>query len=172
MSPAASERSCPKCGATVTAEADRCPSCQAVLPAAEEPIEVQAVTAEPARRKPARRRDDDDDEDDYDDEDDRPRRTYAKDPGADAAQFLVPLNVSGWAIASCYMGLLGMCIPIVGLILTIPALIFGIIALRRQKRAATYGAVTGNVRAILGIVFSVLGILFSAFFAFMMLMAK
>jgi len=174
MSPASPERTCPDCGAAVDPAAVKCPSCQAVLsaPDDEEPVEVQAVTAEPARRKPApRRRDEEDDEDDYED-DDRPRRKYKKEEAVEATDFLVPTNVSGWALASCYMGLLGVCIPIAGLLLTIPAFIFGIIALRRQRRASTYGAVTGNARAVIGIVLSILGFVISALALVGLLMSR
>ncbi len=73
----------------------------------------------------------------------------------------MPTNVSPWAVASCYLGLIGFCLPVVGLIFSIPALVFGIIAMRKRSKAQTYGAVTGNIRAIIGLVLSSLSILIS-----------
>jgi hypothetical protein len=78
-------------------------------------------------------------------------------PAEDATQFLIPTNVSGWAMFACYGGLVGMCVPIAGLALTIPALIAGIIALKRRSKTGSYGAITGNIRAVLGIVFATIG---------------
>jgi predicted branched-subunit amino acid permease len=93
----------------------------------------------------------------YEDEvDDRPRKKQSGD--VEAVDFLIPTNVSGWSIASCYMGLIGLCLPFVGLLFSIPALIFGIIALKKRRRATSYGAVTSDIRAIVGIVLSTLSI--------------
>jgi hypothetical protein len=49
-----------------------------------------------------------------------------------------------------------------GLVFAIPALICGILALRRRRTTGSYGAVTSDVRAILGIIFSSIGLLLSA----------
>jgi hypothetical protein len=76
-------------------------------------------------------------------------------PEVEATDFLVPTNVSGWAIVSCYTGLIGVCLPP----FAIPALICGIVALRRKPRGHSYGAVTSNVRAIIGVVLGSLAIL-------------
>jgi hypothetical protein len=92
-----------------------------------------------------------------DEEEDRPRKRHSGD--VEAVDFIIPTNVSGWSIASCYMGLIGLCLPFVGLIFSIPALIFGIIALKKRRRATSYGAVTSDIRAIVGIVLSTLSIL-------------
>jgi hypothetical protein len=32
-----------------------------------------------------------------------------------AVDFLIPRRVSGWSMLSCYMGMLGFCVPFVGL---------------------------------------------------------
>src|SRR5437667_11527071 len=76
-----------------------------------------------------------------------------------AVDFLVPTNVSGASILACYLGLIGFCLPLLGLLFAIPAVIFGIIALRRRRQAISYGAVTSDVRAIIGLVLGGLGTL-------------
>jgi hypothetical protein len=81
----------------------------------------------------------------------------------DAAQFIVPLNVSPLSLIACYAGFIGMCLPVIGLVFTIPAFICGILALRRRKTTGSYGAVTSDIRAILGLIFSSIGLLVSAF---------
>jgi hypothetical protein len=101
------------------------------------------------------RRELDDEDDDLEPVRRRPRRNTVE-----ATDFLVPTNVSGWALASCYLGLIGFCVPILGLVFAIPAIIFGIIALRKQKeRALTYGEVTSNIRAVIGLILGSLGII-------------
>jgi hypothetical protein len=85
----------------------------------------------------------------------RPRRGQSLQP----TDLLIPTNVSAWAIGSCYMGLVGFCLPLVGLLFAIPGFIFGILALRQKRRRGSYGAVTGNIRAIIGLVLSSLAIL-------------
>jgi hypothetical protein len=93
-----------------------------------------------------------------DDEPRRPRRS-----AVEATDFLIPTNVSGWALASCYLGLIGFCVPVLGLPFALLAVVFGIIAVRRQKdRAETYGEVTGNIRAVVGLILGGLGIVISA----------
>jgi hypothetical protein len=77
----------------------------------------------------------------------------------EAADFLVPVNVSGWALASCYLGLIGFCLPFVGIPFGIVAIIFGILAFQRQKsRSVTYGQVTGNIRAVIGLILGSLAV--------------
>ena len=80
-------------------------------------------------------------------------------PDEGAVQFIVPVDVSGWSLVACYAGLIGMCLPIVGLPFAIVALVCGIIAVTRMKKGGSYGAVSGNIRAVLGLIFSTLGIL-------------
>jgi hypothetical protein len=87
------------------------------------------------------------------------RRLRRQSEDVDPVQFIVPTNVSAWSLISCYAGLIGMCLPIIGLVFALPAFICGIIALRRRKKAANYGAVTSDVRAILGLVFSSIALL-------------
>ncbi len=96
---------------------------------------------------------------DEDDHDDRPRRRPRREDTTEATDFIVPTNVSIWAMASCYLGLLGFCLPFVGLLFAVPALIFGIIALKKQRSGSSYGSVTGNIRAVVGVVLSSLAIL-------------
>lgn len=110
---------------------------------------------EPRRR----RRDHDDEYDDRprrrrdaDDEYDEPPRRR-REPSIEATDFLIPTNVSGYSIASCYLGLIS-CIPLIGLLFAIIALVCGIIALRRRKKTGSYGAVTSDARAVIGIVLS------------------
>jgi hypothetical protein len=90
--------------------------------------------------------------------DERPRRRQPEPPGIEATDFIIPTNVSGWSLAACYFGLIGFCLPLAGLVFAIPAFICGIIALRRRKRAQSYGAVTSDIRAIVGLILSGLAI--------------
>jgi hypothetical protein len=155
MSREPEEEPCPYCGELVLVTAARCRHCRRRLQGEEEapprPRRGAADEDEPEVRR--RRRFEDEDEDF------RPRRRRPREETTEATDFLIPTNVSGWAIASCYLGLIGFCIPFVGLLFAVPALIFGIIALRKPKRASTYGGVTSNVRAIIGVVLSSLSIL-------------
>ena len=90
--------------------------------------------------------------------------------GVQATDFLLPTNVSAWAIASCYMGLVGFCLPLLGLLFAAPGLICGIVALTRWKKGSGYGAVTSNIRSIIGVVLSSLGLLiWGSFLVWMML---
>ena len=95
-----------------------------------------------------------------DEEEPRPRRRRRPppEPEIQPTDFLVPTNVSPWAMASCYMGFVGFCLPLVGLVFAIPGFICGIIAVRKRAKAASYGAVTSNIRAIIGLVLSSLAI--------------
>src|SRR5262245_13392266 len=98
---------------------------------------------------------------DYDDRARRPRRPPQ--PPGDATEYLVPTRVSGYSIAACYLGLLG-CVPVVGLVFAIIALVCGITALRRRKNMrapGSYGAVTSDMRAIIGIVLGGFSLLFN-----------
>jgi hypothetical protein len=95
-----------------------------------------------------------------DEDDDEPeRRPRRRGEAVEATDFLIPTNVSGWAIASCYMGLIGFCIPFAGLLFAVPAFICGIVALRKRRKGGSYNAVTSNIRAIIGLVLSSLAIL-------------
>jgi hypothetical protein len=107
--------------------------------------------------RPRRRRREDRDED-YDDYD-RARRRRPPPPGVEPTEFLIPTGVSAWSMAACYFGIFSCVVPFLGPIMALVALPCGIIALRRRKKANTYGAVTGDVRAIIGIVCSSLTLL-------------
>ena len=101
-----------------------------------------------------------------DDEDDRPRHSNAVEP----TDFLIPTNVSPWAIGSCYLGLIAFCLPFIGAVLGLVAVLFGIMALRGRKKTASYGSVTSNIRAIIGLVLGSLAIvIWGGLFVFMML---
>jgi hypothetical protein len=95
-----------------------------------------------------RRRRDDDYDDDYEDDDydDRPRRRRADD--VDPVGFIVPTDVSVWSILACYLGLIGCVLHPLALV----AIVLGIVALRKRKKATSYGRVTSDIRAVIGIV--------------------
>lgn len=174
MSDAAKDTACPFCGAALPPDVAECPSCGKPTAPVEDAAEVEdAVTAAPAPG-PKRRRDDEDEavtprrgsrarrreEEDDEDEDERPRRrSIVKEETTAATDFLVPTNVSGWAMASCYLGFVGCFVPVLGLLLCLPALVFGIIALTRPQRGASYNAVTSNIRAVIGLIFGGIGTL-------------
>jgi hypothetical protein len=94
-----------------------------------------------------------------DDDRGRSRSPRRRSSDVEAVDLIVPTNVSIWSILSCYLGLIGFCLPIVGLVFAIPAVIFGIMGLRRRKKTGSYGAVTSDVRAIIGLVLGGLGTL-------------
>jgi hypothetical protein len=102
--------------------------------------------------RPRRRRHQEDD--DYDD---RPRRR--REPEIEATDFLIPTNVSAASMAACYFGLFSCFLPVLGFLMALIALPCGIVALRRRKKANSYGSVTGDIRAIVGIFCSSLTIL-------------
>ena len=69
--------------------------------------------------------------------------------GGDAAlRWLVPIDRSGWAIASGYLGLLS-CFPFLGLLCGVLAVVTGVVALRSMKRNPRQG---GRGRALFGII--------------------
>jgi hypothetical protein len=76
-----------------------------------------------------------------------------------ATDFLVPRNVSAASLFACYLGLIGFCLPFIGLVFAIPAVILGVVGLKRQKKASSYGSVTSDIRAVIGIILGGLGIL-------------
>jgi Domain of unknown function (DUF4190) len=100
-------------------------------------------------RKPRRRRDEDDD--DYE-----PRRRRSQDLGDDPAMRLIlPVGLSGWAIASGYLGLISvLCVP------SPFALITGILAILEMQRnpkkhgmgRAIFGIVMGGIGTIIGVI--------------------
>jgi hypothetical protein len=86
-----------------------------------------------------------------------------------AVDFLIPTRVSGWSMLACYLGLVGFCLPFIGLLFAVPAVICGIVALRRRRKVVSYGAVTSNIRAIIGLVLGSLSILLWAGWGLMLL---
>lgn len=86
----------------------------------------------------------------------RPRGRRADD--FEATELLVP-GGSPFAIISLYVGLIGLCLPFVGLVFAVPAFVCGLVALRQWKKTNTYGGVTGNIRAVLGLILSGVAIL-------------
>lgn len=137
MSNAPGREPCPFCGKLISARADRCRFCGEWLTEEEEEFE----------------------EEDLDDEGELPRHHRRRDNDLQPTDLLIPTNVSGWAIASCYLGLIGFCLPFIGLLFAIPAFICGIMAMtRRPVKKATYGSVTGNIRAVIGLILSGLAI--------------
>ena len=88
-----------------------------------------------------------------DDRADRPR-ARRREPEFEATDILIPTGVSAYSMAACYFGLFSCFIPLLGLLMALIALPCGIMALRRRKKKATYGAITGDIRAVIGIVCS------------------
>ena len=133
--------------------------------------EREPESDEPEDRRPSRRDDRDDRPSRRDERDDRPRRRDERDgyderprrrrePEIGATDFLIPTNVSRYSLAACYLGLFSCVFPLVGFLMAIVAVLCGIKALRqRKKRAESYGAVTGDIRAVLGVVCGSLTIL-------------
>jgi hypothetical protein len=81
---------------------------------------------------------------------------YPQRDAADAALgMVVPVNQSGWAIASGYLGLFSLLCGVLGPF----AILTGVLALAETKRKPGLG---GSVRATIGIVLGTLGTLFFA----------
>lgn len=81
------------------------------------------------------------------------------DEPVDAVDFIIPAHVSGWAMASCYLGLIGFCLPFIGILFAIPGLVCGILAWQRRSASSSYRSKTSNLRTIVGIVLSSLSII-------------
>ena len=121
-------------------------------------------------------------EDDYDPRDDeepayrRIRRSHREEPeqAVEATDFIVPTNVNPWALLSAYMGLIGFCVPIIGIPFAMLAILFAILGLRAQpsKGGTTYGKVTGNIRAWIGLVLGIFGLVGWSLFFVIMLAAR
>jgi hypothetical protein len=77
----------------------------------------------------------------------RRRRRTATDPD-EPVRWLIPIDRSGWSIASGYCGLLA-CFPLIGLLFGIVAVITGVLALSHMKRNPELG---GQGRAIFGLI--------------------
>jgi hypothetical protein len=125
------------------------------------PVDEDPRDDERDARETRRRRDEGDEYDERprrrqerDDYDDRPRR-HSSGPEVEATDFLIPTNVSAWSMAACYFGLFSCFIPFIGLVMALVAFPCGIVALRRRKKkAASYGSVTGDIRAVIGLICS------------------
>jgi hypothetical protein len=99
-----------------------------------------------------KRRPRDDEEEERMDVRRRKRRDADEDEGGDLGNnplgAVVPLGVSVWALLSLYSSLLSCVVPGLGLL----GILFGVIAFATAKHKATYGSISGNMRAVLGIV--------------------
>ncbi len=108
------------------------------------------------------------DDDDYDEDDDypevRPVRRQQELGDDPAIRMLIPVGLSGWAIAAGYLGLLSvLCIPAPF------ALITGILAIREIRRnprkhgmgRATMGIVMGSIGTV-GLLFLLIGLIVGA----------
>jgi hypothetical protein len=167
------EERCPFCKKPVATTAERCPSCGEALFEEED----ERVTADPDRKRQPRREARDEEEEEwmsaergrsrpprrerrYEDEEEDPiERRIRRHDTTEATDFLIPTNVSGWSLAACYCGLIGFCLPLLGLPFALTGVVCGIVALRRRRKAASYGAVTSDIRAVLGLILGGLGVL-------------
>jgi hypothetical protein len=159
--PSRGETACPACRAAVRPDDVFCPACGRRLKADEDIPTIQPAPPDRDRDRervtededrPRRRRDRDEDFDDYDDPRRFRRRDLRKpDPGLGV---LVPVNQSGLAIVSGYLGLFS-CFPLIGLVLGPMAIVLGVMALRAIKSDPDR-SLGGAYRAIIGIVLGVI----------------
>lgn len=156
---------CPECGAANKTGARQCHQCGEALGqtavTGSRPKPRPASDDDPDAERPRKRRPRDDDEDE---DDDRPRRRRpqadADELGATPLAAVVPVGVSPWALAACYLGLIG-CIPLLGAPFALFGVLFGIIALVRRPKNVNYGSITGHVRAFIGIACGLIGLILS-----------
>lgn len=87
-----------------------------------------------------------------------PRPRGQRPPQDTGLELLVPVNVSGWAVAAGYLGLFS-CFPLVGLLVAVPAIVCSIMALRSTEKSSTMGKFSGTMRAVVGLGLGVLGLL-------------
>ena len=149
---------CPECGAKNKPGARTCRDCGETLTSSAVTGKQPRADADDEDDRPRRRRRDEDDDQDLE----RIARRVTKpadDPGA--ASLLVPIGVSGWAVAAGYLGLLS-CIPCVGGPFGLAAIGCGIMALAKGRNAGTFGKASGVMRAVVGIACGLIGVLISA----------
>lgn len=100
-----------------------------------------------------------------DDEDEKPKKKRrdadeegGSDIGSSPLSAVVPVGGSIWALLSFYIALLSCIVPLplLGLI----AIILGGLAFMTHKHKASYGSITGNMRAVLGIVIGLVTMIF------------
>lgn len=120
---------------------------------------------EPRRARRTAR--DDRDEDDYDDRPRRRRRRDDDDEDGDATGGLIPYK-NGMALAGYYCGVVGL-IPVLGLVLGILAVVFGIIGLKHKSRHPAHG---GTAHAIVGIVLGTIAALYNWAVAILILLGS
>lgn len=95
-----------------------------------------------------------DDDDEVEEKPKKKRRDADEDEGSDIGSSplsaVVPVGGSIWALLSFYIALLSCVVPLplLGLI----AVILGGVAFMTHKHKASYGSITGNMRAVLGII--------------------
>jgi hypothetical protein len=112
-----------------------------------------------------------------DEEDERPRKKRrdadeedGSDIGSSPLSAVVPVGGSIWALLSFYIALLSCVVPLplLGLI----AVILGGVAFMTHKHKASYGSITGNMRAVLGIVIGLFTMVGSTIIVIMYFMGK
>ncbi|MFO0871606.1 MAG: DUF4190 domain-containing protein [Pirellulales bacterium] len=130
---------CPACGVPTADGITNCPRCGASLaspanPFAERPVPPYGTVPPGANPYP-------------------PPGSYPTTTDDAALRMIAPINVSAWAVAAGYLGLVSpICLGFTGPF----AILTGILALREIKRNPQVG---GKVRSIVGIVFGALGTL-------------
>jgi hypothetical protein len=77
------------------------------------------------------------------------------------ADLIVPINVNIWSLLAAYLGLVGFCLPFVGIPFAVLGVLFAVLAMRSKKGpgGTSYGKVTGDIRAWAGLILGVLGLL-------------
>src|SRR5262249_36895498 len=68
-------------------------------------------------------------------------------------------KVSGWSLAACYFGIVGLLLPLLGLFFAAPAVVLAIVALLHKRQRLTDDTVPGDIRPLLGLIFGGLGTL-------------
>ena len=109
-------------------------------------------------------------DDGYEDEDDdRPRRRRRRDDDedGDATGGLIPYK-NGMALAGYYCGVVGL-LPVLGLVLGVLAIVFGILGLKHKSRHPAHG---GTAHTIVGIVLGAFGALYNWLVAILILIGS
>jgi hypothetical protein len=145
-------------------------------PRKKKPQPAAAEEERPRKKRPA----------DDDDEDDAPKRKKVKkdedesDMGSSPISALIPVGGSIFALLSLWLSAISLLAGIAAMILSsspiVPAiapglwplaLLSGIASFFTHKSKASYGSITGNMRAILGILISLVVMVMHGFFVFL-----